>query len=60
MGVVVSSSHGGSAAPTTSEGGHLTCFPFSSTGSLSWRQSSMNFSNVDPSHSVKFFTMPQA
>ena len=54
MGVVVSSSHVVYTAPSSSGKGLLTVC--SNMGFLPWRQFSMKFSNVSPSHGLKFFT----
>jgi len=56
MGVVVSSSHIVSVAPSSSGGGLLTLFPCSSMGPSHERQFSTNFSNMSPSHGLQFFT----
>ena len=54
MGVTVSSSQVVSAAPSSSADGLLALF-CSSVGSLPWRQSSRNCSNMSPSHGLQLF-----
>jgi len=55
MGVVVSSSHVVSSAPSSSGGGLLTPAPGPAWDPSYGRQFSMNFSNVGPSHGVQLF-----
>jgi len=57
MGVMVSSSHIVSAAPSSSGGGLLTLPLLQREGSSHGRQFSINFSNVIPSHRLQLFTI---